>query len=120
MGSDEVMRRAYDEGNDVRDEAAKAAGHGGSAGPGGPGPGHGNKEGFKADPNSWSDPDPETGRRTGKAHRYDPETGEEETEDIIIEPVFPEANDSNNSSAPAPAPARAPLKRHCCLPNPFV
>lgn len=67
---------------------------------------------FKVDPETFSEADPETGRRQAEAHWTDPETNETHTVNVTVEPRF------KRSGAPPPAPPPPPPPRHCCLPEP--
>lgn len=95
--SDEDIRRRYNAGEDVRKETRKRAEE---------------RRTYKADPSSFSEPDPETGIRDGKAFWTDPVTGESHTVDIKAEPQFARTGE------PPPSPPPPPPARHCCLPLP--
>jgi len=97
------MRAQYDAGQDVSEHARDGAEREKAQAP---------RE-YSVDPESWGDPDPETGDRKGWATWRDPESGEEER----IQ-VHARRHHERSSHAPSPAP---PLPKHCCLPavDPF-
>jgi len=94
--SDSGIRERYDVGEDVHAETKERTEE---------------RRKFKVNPESFSEPDPETGKRQAEASWTDPETNETHTVNVTVEPRF------KRSSRP-PAPAPAPPPRHCCLPMP--
>eukprot|EP00929_Paragymnodinium_shiwhaense_P075554 TRINITY_DN38628_c0_g1_i1.p1 TRINITY_DN38628_c0_g1~~TRINITY_DN38628_c0_g1_i1.p1 ORF type:complete len:1211 (-),score=224.06 TRINITY_DN38628_c0_g1_i1:300-3932(-) len=69
---------------------------------------------FEPDVESFEEPDPETGKRKGKASWTDPETGEAHTVDVDWEPKY----EKRQERRPPPPPPPPPLPKHCCLPRP--
>mmetsp|Transcript_53022 Transcript_53022/g.120919 ORF Transcript_53022/g.120919 Transcript_53022/m.120919 type:complete len:536 (-) Transcript_53022:17-1624(-) len=93
------MRAQYDAGHDVSEHARDGAEREKAQAP---------RE-YKVDPESWGQPDPETGDRQGWATWRDPQSGEEERI-----PVHARRHHQERSSqSPSPSP---PLPKHCCLP----
>merc|ERR1719498_245058 len=86
--SEDSLKQRYDGGEDVREEACAKTPAGCRSDSPARTPPEADKTAFKVDPKSWGAPDPETGRRTGKAYKTDPETGNVQTEEVVMEPVF--------------------------------
>jgi len=93
--SEPEMRQRYNSGEDVQREAKERAEE---------------QRKFKVDPRTFSEPDPETGKRSAEASWTDPETNDTHTVNVTVEPQF------RHTGAPPPAPPPPPPPKHCCLP----
>jgi len=95
--SDSDIRKRYNAGEDVQKETKRRTEE---------------QRRYRADPKTFSEPDPETGTRSGQAFWFDPETNVTHTLNLSVEPQF------KRTRSPPPSPPAPPPRKHCCLPAP--